>query len=276
MTAIDTLCKLNLYNSSSLDDVKHYMTPPLVSSTASDVMKEYQFYGLDEEKYADKFEKFNYKINQYGFREENLSNQTDAGAFGCSYTFGQGLPYHALWHQIIAQHKNKRIMNFGVPGSSIQSIIDIFCIVTQHVKMNYAFILLPSYNRFQIAKTYKSDRINLLSCIPSHRGVYNSLCGVDESDFYKITPDEEFVKNTKNSLYLAEHLSKLRNIKLLISSWDRKTHNILSNMNFSSNISIMPEWTTPPELVSDKARDNRHPGYGHHKFHALKFMPYMD
>lgn len=283
MDPIETLCKLNLFNSSSLSDVRHYMTPPhlrgydsRISELSYNSVKEYQFYGLDEEKNADKFEKFSYILNYYGFREETVSDLVDGGAFGCSFTFGQGLPNHALYHQIIARTKNKRVMNFGVPGASIQSIIDIFCIVTKHIKMNYAFILLPSYNRFQIAKQTHPDKLNFLSCIPSHKGIFNNLCGVFEPEFYKITPDEEFIKDTKNSLYLAEHLAKLRNIKLSISSWDRQTYNILNNMNFSSGIHILPEWTTPPELESDKARDNRHPGYEHHKVHALKFMSFMD
>lgn len=270
----DNLCKLNILDSTSLDHVKYYMVPYLLPKNTVDGIREYQYFGLGEEKFEKNFESFSYKINQYGFREERNETTIDAGAFGCSFTFGQGLPGHKLWHQIIANNLNKTIYNFGIPGCSAQTVLDIFCIVSKHIKMKNALILLPPYNRFQLAKYNANNNLFLLSCIPGHAGLLNKELGIDESEFYKIFPDEEFVKSFKNSVYLAEHIAKQRNISISISSWDLQTYNLLLSMNFS-NARIMPQWTSPPNISNDRARDGRHPGLEHQKLHALKFAPFL-
>jgi len=281
MKATQDLCKINLFDSASIQDVKNYTRhEPAHRRWVNDEKNatgflEYQYYGLDEEKYEHKFEKFTYVINEYGFREERISQSIDCGAFGCSFTFGQGLPKNALWHQIIAREQNKTIFNFGISGASIQSILDIFCIVSKHIKMQSALVLLPSYNRFQLAKTNPWGKISLLSVIPGHKSIFNQNCDIDETTFYKILPDEEFVKNLKNSVYQAEHLAKARNIKLSISSWDLTTYVFLQSLNLN-NAKLMPCWITPHDLVNDRARDGRHPGIGHHNFHAIKFAPFID
>lgn len=270
----NSLCELNLLDSASLNDVKYYMTPNLLPKNAPDGIREYRYFGLEEEKHEQSFEPFLYKINQYGFREERNEVIIDVGAFGCSFTFGQGLPAHKLWHQIIASDLNKTIYNFGIPGCSAQTVLDIFCIVSKHIKMKNALILLPPYNRFQIAKYNSDNKLSLLSGIPGHTGLYNKALGVDESEVYKILPDEEFVKTFKNSIYQAEYLAKKRNIQIGISSWDRMTYDLLLNMKLST-AKLMPCWQTPNELKKDLARDGRHPGIEHHKLHAINFMPFV-
>jgi hypothetical protein len=274
MTPTHSLCKINILDSTTLDDVKFYMTPTLLPNHNLNYVREYKYFGLEEEKFESHFEPFTYKINQYGFREERVDQEIDTGAFGCSFTFGQGLPSNSLWHQIIAEKCNQKIFNFGVPGCSAQSILEIFCIVSKHIKMRNALILLPSYNRMQIAKINPSNRISLLTCIPSHSSIFNKDCGLVESDVYKVLPDEEFIKDIKNSIYIAEHIAKLRNINLSVSTWDKDTYGILEKMRFS-NIQLMPQWSSAPELVKDRARDGRHPGLEHHKVHALKFLPFV-
>lgn len=275
MTASDMLCKLNVLDSQSLDDVKFYMSPAILPDRTKNTNIEYDFFNYSKESVnVDKFIPFNYKINQYGFRNEDFPDNAEVGAFGCSFTFGQGLPFDLIWHQHIAKKIGKTVLNFGIPGASIQTICDVFCIVTKHIKLNKALILFPTYNRLQVANV-KDNNLNLLTCIPNHKGVWNQSCDIDEEIFFKVIPDEEMIKNVKNSIYLIEHVAKVRNIKLAISSWDKQTYNLLKKMNFNY-LQLMPEWMTTANMVGDKARDGSHPGLKHHDFFGLRFYPYAE
>ena len=274
MKALNDLCKLNILDSSSMDDVKYYMAPNVLPNRSSTVITSYEYFGKEEDKFAQGFEKFDYKINQYGFREERDDKEIDAGAFGCSFTFGQALPNYRLWHQVLATTLNKTIYNYGVPGSSAQTICDIFCIVSKHVKMRNALVLLPPYFRFQLTKYYPYNNLTFSACIPGHAGAYNKAAGIDESEFYKITPEEEFIKTFKNSVYQMEHIAKLRGINIGITSWDLKTSEVLNKMKLSY-AKRMPDWYTPNEITNDRARDGLHPGIEHHKLFADKFKPFV-
>lgn len=270
------LLNLNLLDSLSLDDVKHYMSKALLPYKNQVGIAEYKFFGLGERENLNnwKYDEFNYRINEYGFRIDELLADCDIGAFGCSYTFGQGLPIEMLWCDILSKQLKMSCQNYGVPGASLPSVLDIFCIVTKHVKIKKAIILLPSYNRIQIAKHNEKNELGILTCIPGNRSVYNQFFGLDEENIVRYIPDDEMIKQTKNSLYLAEYVAKSREIQLYVSSWDRNTYNLLENMNFTY-LTLLPEWTSKQDCINDKARDNRHPGPKHHRNFSEIIIPYI-
>lgn len=275
------LLKLNMFDSSSLDDVKYYISKSLLPYTDQRDMAEYPYFGLGEEENLDKWHhpNFVYRINKYGFRNElmplYIQQFADIGAFGCSYTFGQGLPNDMLWHSIVAKKLNKTVLNFGNPGASIVSILDIFAIVTKHIKINTALILLPSYNRLQIAKISDYNELGILSCVPNSRGRFNSFYGFDDADILKVIPEDELVKQAKNAIYQTEFLAKTRNIKLFFSSWDLDTYTCMEEMSLT-HAKLLPVWYSPQDLTDDRARDYRHPGPGHHKFFADRILPIIN
>lgn len=271
----NSLLKLNISNSKSLDDVKYYMSKALLPDRFQKDVVEYDVFGIEEKKSSNwKYPDFTYKINQYGFRIENISDSCNIGAFGCSYTFGQGLPLEMTWSKLIEEETKTKVLNFGVPGISLISVLDIFCIVTKHIKMQYAVILLPSYSRFQVAKYNKKNELGILSCIPGSPGFYNSSYGIDEENIFKNLIEDDLVKQTKNSLYHAELIAESRNINLLISSWDRPTHELLQQMHFRY-IKLLPPWSSRQDFINDKARDNRHPGPKHHISFSEQILPFL-
>jgi len=266
-----SLLNLNTLDSKSMDEVKPYI---LSSRYNKKDMVEYQFFGSGEEENLHKWKHghFTYRLNHYGFRIEGQDTETDIGAFGCSYTFGQGLPVEMLWHKLLGEKLNKRTMNFGVTGASIVSILDIFNIVSKHVKMKSAVMLLPSCHRVQIAKIHPEMGLALLNCNPNHNSLLNKSFDYDEADIWKILPDEEIYKQMKNALFQSEMLARMRGINVYISSWDDLTYQLLKKINFSY-IKLLPVWYSRQDMIGDHARDGRHPGPFHHQFFCDQILP---
>ena len=139
VTKYKTLLNLNQFDSQNIDEVTLYTHNFGVSK-----QREFQFIGPEEEQNYNnwKYEQFTYKLNQYGFRIENMCSKVDIGAFGCSFTFGQGLPTNMLWHDLVGQIRNKSVHNFGICGASILTILDVFNIVTKHITTKDAFFIV--------------------------------------------------------------------------------------------------------------------------------------
>ena len=282
MPDYNSLAKLNVLDSESLNDVKYYMSRALLPNKNQVGIVEYPYFGLGEEENLDKWKypHFTYKINEYGFRIEDMQYKSDIGAFGCSYTFGQGLPLEMLWVTLLGQKLNQTIQNFGMPGASLMTVLDIFSIVTKHISIDKAVILLPAMSRIQVAKFNNKNELGLLNCIPGASGLHNQTFGLDEENLYKHLPEDEIVKQTKNAIYQAEYIAKQRNIEIFVSSWDNKTYSLLQKMRLSSMQLITQwsqsyGWTIQQEPINDKARDNRHPGPKHHSNFAEIILPFL-
>lgn len=64
--------------------------------------------------------KIEYKINSHGFRTKHF-DQVDRPivCFGCSFTYGVGLPEEYTWPGIVSKHFNIPVYNLGVPGMGL-------------------------------------------------------------------------------------------------------------------------------------------------------------
>lgn len=64
--------------------------------------------------------KIEYKINSHGFRTKHF-DQMDRPivCFGCSFTYGVGLPEEYTWPGIVSKHFNIPVYNLGVPGMGL-------------------------------------------------------------------------------------------------------------------------------------------------------------
>lgn len=265
----EKFAKLNVLDSNSIYDVRRFST----QYTATDNKDAYvtDYIGHDDIAYADKWpgEHFNYHINDYGFREKEYTSdypdKIDLGVFGCSFTFGVGLPEDALWHKILSKELNVSSLNFGLPAASIETIVDVFLIMSKHIKMNTAIFLLPSISRLQIAKKHpEGEFVNYLNIIPSYNSSLGEYFGINEDLIYRAIPDEEIYKICKNKIYLLDHIAKERGIKLYLSSWDKTTYDLLKMLDLKSI--VLPLWTSQTQEFadSDLARDRKHPGPKHH------------
>jgi hypothetical protein len=269
--------KLNLLDSNSLNDI--YRFSNLDNSDDNQTSWVAEHWGHADLKYADDWllAPINYRINKFGFRGEELSNNTDIAAFGCSFTFGTGLSESMLWHNVLAKKFHKSSINFGLPARSIQSIIDMFLIVSKHIKIKDAIFLLPSISRIQIAKTHPTHNlINHLNCCVDVSSALNKTYGINEDTIYRAIPEEEMYKNCKNQLYLLDYISKDRNVQCYVASWDSEVHHFINQLDFKSVI-VLPRWESPSleYANADLARDKHHPGPAHHRLWVDKIKDYI-
>ena len=67
-----------------------------------------------------------YEFNSHGYRGTEFTQRSELNilVIGCSYTFGTGLPYHDVYHQILANRldettgKKTTVWNLALPGVS--------------------------------------------------------------------------------------------------------------------------------------------------------------
>jgi len=278
----EQFAKLNYLNSSSIEDVKHFSA--LTASTYNlpkDVLTTYTHISPGDFKNADAWEypQFDYVLNHLGFRNDNIPKQSDLAIFGCSFTFGTGLPVDMLWHTLLANKLNTKSDNYGMPGASIKSIIDVALIVNNHTHINRAVFLLPAYNRMQIAKTSplaeENNNVNYVSVIPNHKSSLSEAYSIDADLLLRAIPDEEMYKNMRDSLYLVDYIFKQKNIKTYYSSWDPETYSFLSQMELQGT--VLPEWTSKglEQASTDLARDKLHPGPEHQIQFVNKIIDYI-
>jgi hypothetical protein len=274
----DSFAKLNVLNSAQLSDVNHYSRLEAKDRVIADVgTTTFQFYSIDELKHMDKwqYDQFDYVVNKHGFRFEETPAETDLAVFGCSFTFGMGLPNEMLWHNILAKEMNTSCLNFGMCGASIKSMIDVFCIVSKHIKIRRAVFLLSSLMRSQIAKKHPlNGEVDYLSAIPGHDSMLCKSYGIDSANFYKFMHEEEFYKDARNEIYLSEYVAANRGIDVYYGSYNIDTIGLLKSMSFTNGV-LLPPWRTPSDLMLDFARDNMHPGPKHHKYWANEIKPFI-
>lgn len=266
--------KLNLLKSKSLSDITAF--GPYKHDAFAHVA---EFFGPDDVTYAHLWphEHFTYTMNDSGYRGPAFPDETDIAAFGCSFTFGSGLPDHMLWHKLLSDELGKTSVNFGVPSASIESIIDMFLIASTHIKMKSAVFLFPHYSRLQIAKKHPvRDTIEYLNTDASYISVQNKAYGLESEHLYRGIPNEEMYKIGKNKIYLLEHIAKERGIDVYVSSWSADTYKLLEELELES-ITVLPEWRSPSmEFANeDKARDNKHPGPKHHALWVNTMKSYI-
>jgi hypothetical protein len=275
----ENFAKLNLLKSSSIEDVKHYSTTN-TSTVGLPVgeITQFLYYSPGDIQYAHtwEYEQFDYMINHLGFRNTEIPKETDIAVFGCSFTFGLGLPIEMIWHTILADRLNTKVANYGVPGASIKTITDLAMIISNHTKINKAIFLLPTYSRMQVAKTSPfEDEVNYLSIIPNHKSELCKKYEIEAELLVKSTPDEEMFKVLRDSVYLVDHIFKERNIKTYFSSWDPDTYEFLTYMDLQGV--LLPDWTSKgmQQATTDLARDKLHPGPVHQQQFVDKIIDYI-
>lgn len=271
--------QFNLLDSKSIDDVRRYTTASAnLSNLPRNEITYIDYFTTNEIKYADQWhdKHFQYEIHDTGFRFTELPKEVDIAVFGCSFTFGIGLPKELLWHSLLADKLKTSCINFGLPGSSILTTSDLFLIVSKHIKINKAIFLLPSHNRLQIAKQHPTvDEVNYISIIATHNSSMCQFYDINDEGIFRVLPEDELLKQCRNSIYTADYIAKTRNVQTYYSSWDAVTYEFLQNMNL--NGTILPNWASESgeQAERDLARDRMHPGPEHHIMFAEKIYEYI-
>lgn len=274
----EQLLQLNPYSSNSLDDLKVYHQ----GLHAADIIKyyddkaEYNFKTETEGKNFNAYHgTFSYRVlKDYGFRLDKIPKTTNIGAFGCSFTFGEGVAEDKIWHQVLGRLISKDVTNFGVSGTSISTICNIFHIISKHVIMEKAIFLFPGLDRIQLSLHDNSNNLTReIDILPSstHFGGVLNTNKID--DIYKVFVEEELVKIFKNNLYILDQIAKVRDIKVYVTTWESFTFECLSFLKFENIVFIPLKFSYNNQHLG---RDNRHPGKLFHQQFAESILPYIN
>lgn len=216
-----------------------------------------------------KIEEVNYQLNKYGLRytgTDIIKESVDTLVFGCSFTFGVGIPFEKTWaHQVNNAIRNNTYVNLAIPGSSISKITRLLYTVTYFKNPKRIIILLPDYNREEVVinKTHlnrtedtTSRLFHVHNFVPTYNSKYKSIRYFVNN--YKSTVMLENNKiNTFKNLQIIKLLTDLLNIDLYISSWCPYTYQMLEEVFDKSQIAPYYRYTRDNTLF---ARDGGHPG----------------
>jgi hypothetical protein len=272
----EKLATTNFLESSSIDDLKELS----IVTTRQDLMitdrTTVDWFSPTEYKNREswKYDHFKYDISALGFRGSDIPAKVGIAAYGCSFTFGQGLNINDIWYNHIANHLQTTHYNFGQPAASIRSIANIFTTTVKHIDISKAIFLLPPYHRTLVAaRSRYNDEVDLIPIIPTYISNLERNFNIDSEQIYKAITDEELLTQFKDYLNLIIFVGKLKNIKMHFSSWDENTYRFMQKMKLGDM--LLPEWTSTQELQGEYARDGTHPGPKHHVYWATQIIPYI-
>lgn len=139
-------------------------------------------------------ERISYTVDQYGFRETRM-DRTKPGeimAFGCSFTFGLGLPIEHTWPYMLEQ-RYKTTYNLGAPGMGNETFFRLAYHWIPKIKPEIVCILSPGLDRREritYAQTY-GGTLKLWKPL-------GSWCQIDnEIDMAYMNEDECFYSNMR-------------------------------------------------------------------------------
>jgi hypothetical protein len=205
---------------------------------------------------------FNYRHNEWGFRSGPIMRECDVAFYGCSQTYGTGIPESTRWGDLVAHQHGLIFNNFGYPGAGTDKILDIFWATSQHVKMRTAVFMINGLYRPHVVLGNGQD-IEYHVLYPNRETRDNSL--IKDVSYYKDhlfrMPDEYFEHINVQSIIKIHRLCKLMNIRAIFSSYSDYHERFLA-IQKQIPITVTPAaHTVLEEGINHKtARDKSHLG----------------
>lgn len=194
---------------------------------------------------------FSYHINDIGFRDlyPDPSTKNVMGFFGCSCTFGEGLPTEDLFVTHISKHFNKPCLNLGQPGASASRIALVFAAASRVWDINTAVITFPNWSRF----LYVSSENCMHNVLPPNRTQPEEAEKIRMS-LIKDFSDQHLMFSFKDAVCYIIATAREKNIKIYFGSWDSESIEIIKSITrYESLVYNL-------DLTSETARDKVHPG----------------
>lgn len=213
-----------------------------------------------------------YVLNNDGQRCDNFI-KTHKGKHvlfaGCSFTFGESLPYKKNWsgylyNKLCESNKISGYFCLGYPGAGIDIIINnIYRYCNLYGCPNAIFVLFPESSR---KYKWRED------------GYYSIMSKEDRYSLYD--GFENFIYDIHSKIKNLEIFCKMLNISLAWSSWDTEDSKIYSDLNFENYIYLsdkdIVKFANNHDEIDDiyfyTARDKSHPGLFYHNGIANIFL----
>jgi hypothetical protein len=224
-----------------------------------------------------------YYINEHGFRINSKSLESDdnkdtIACFGCSNTFGVGLPWEHTWIYNLNEFLEKKyeVKNYGVSGASNDNIARLIYNYTIINKPKIICCFFPELTRIELVDEDLNCLINYndnflstsFNCSCSINPNFNNERKEIEEKQKKVFYAYQTIYKEKNSLFnfiknfkFIEMICKLNNIDFYWGSWS-STLKMMSEENIKKyfNINSYVDIKLSNLSNSDYARDNVHFG----------------
>jgi len=214
---------------------------------------------------------YKYKNDIFYFRQhENYGSGKEISCFGCSNTFGLGLPEKWTWPYELAKLYDLdkfSFKNYGLNGCSIEaiSLIVYDVLIEQNKNVEVVYILFPDFFRYLYAFLNKNKLHTIEFNDQFHNNNFLHSNNIDISYLLMINGYYGFYKFLKSYNFIKE-VCKNRNVPFYWHSWsenitlldDQMKNNFLNDDNFLNN-----EQKDKLGFLykTKKARDNRHAGH---------------
>lgn len=233
---------------------------------------------LKEGKTRLKEEDVDYSINILGYRETKPVQQmyNSAGVWGCSYTFGVGVPAESIYSNILEKKLNTPVYNFGIPGGGIQKITRSFLVNNNYFKFKTAFFVLPSmyrfeflsFNNYDTADEIPSENVSSFDLIPNWMPKHNKVLTRKGKLFYEAHDEAFFLMEFNRNLELIRQNAEINGTKVYFTTWCGHAYSIfpkygiteLELVDFVENNENIIDGS-----IKDFARDGFHPGMRSHQ-----------
>jgi hypothetical protein len=258
-----------LLSAQTLDQLKEGMLARYcrISPLTQAIHSPYEFHRTSKE-HIEHFEQhnpgysgdFEESWNSMGMRQaDEVSTNVDCCFYGCSVTWGQGVPDSAVWTSQLARSMGWRYNNFAVPALGQEECANLFMVTSRMIKMRTAIFMMPDPARITQAFPVK-DSLQF-RCIAGQPDQQYA----DFKQFHKhyvSLPDEYFYNKTLRNLETIARLAQLQDITVWVATWTGvlpKIHN------------LNPVWV-PHGGGNNQGRDKSHPGCDWHGDTAQRFQ----
>jgi hypothetical protein len=203
-----------------------------------------------------------YETNKNGFRTSSETNEilkeNSVACFGCSHTFGIGLPFQETWCNVLNKNLGDEwcVKNYGVSGASNDLIARLI--------HNYT-----KYNKPKVICCFLTDsyRMELFIGKQLVQSQQNFIIGYNDKEYHdaykKLMTPEFAIHNFIKNYSFIESICASKNIKLYWLTWSLdivnyikmfEKYNIINIENYLKDVDVYNFENLP------KARDNMHYG----------------
>lgn len=228
----------------------------------------------------DPYNTFEYFLNELGFRGHTcppVESKQNIAFFGCSFTFGIGLPEEDHFVKMINDNFGITTFNFGIPGGGIPKIARVFEALCRFQKLNIAIFNLPHVGRIEYPFVYGNEKgdFTISNMILNHNHVspYEDVVRVKLADTLSdLYLKQEYVRN----LAYIEHVASIYNVKVGFTSWDIPAHDLISTYFIDDPEKVLPWFQYVEYDGKNRARDGAHPGKQSSVVFVKKVTPYIN
>jgi len=219
----------------------------------------------------------NYHYNENDFRIPSRAYAPDntkqiIACFGCSDTFGAGLPWKETWPAQLEQMLGEKfvVKNYGLCGASSDQIVRLASIYLENNKPKALLCMLPDVfrreffennrNKLSLKQFYHLDDIT-----DSNQGLH-TLKNINTMDWWaykRLSKPENSIYNFIKNVKFIEAVASSKNVPLYTFSWEEYLINAFYKKHFQSPSICIPtdqDIGDFKEADKIKARDICHSG----------------